>query len=184
MDQALQTMIENLRTNSGKSLQEWIEIVRAQNLTKHSDIISYLKKEHGFTHGFANLVAHKSKQSDAGSAVDTESLVEKQYSGKEHFKPLYERIVNEVKSWGNDIEIAPKNAYVSLRSKKQFAMLQPASKTRFEIGLNLKGFEVSGRLEEVKKVGAMFSHRISLAAGEDVDSEVIDWLRKAYLKSK
>ncbi|MEZ5173118.1 MAG: DUF4287 domain-containing protein [Bacteroidia bacterium] len=97
MDQALQTMIENLRTNSGKSLQEWIEIVRAQNLTKHSDIISYLKKEHGFTHGFANLVAHKSKQSDAGSAVDTESLVEKQYSGKEHFKPLYERIVRLTK---------------------------------------------------------------------------------------
>lgn len=184
MDQAGQTMIENLKKNSGKSLEEWVEIVQAQNFAKHGEIISFLKKEYNFTHGFANLVAHKAKGSDAGSAADTESLVDKQYAGKEHFKPLYERLVKEVKSWGNDVEIAPKNAYVSLRSKKQFAMLQPASKTRFEIGLNLKGTEARGKLEEIKKTGAMFSHRICLAAGEDADNDVIDWLRQAYQLAK
>lgn len=64
------TMIENLRKNTGKSLEEWIAIVKAGGFQKHGEIIKFLKESHGFTHGFANLVAHKAKGSDAGSAED------------------------------------------------------------------------------------------------------------------
>jgi uncharacterized protein YegL len=39
MDQAIQTMIENLKKNTGKSLEEWIEIVRFKNFARHGEII-------------------------------------------------------------------------------------------------------------------------------------------------
>jgi hypothetical protein len=54
--------------------------------------------------------------------------------------------MNEIAKFGSDFEIAPKNAWVSLKRKRQFALLQPATKTRFEIGINLKGQELQAFL--------------------------------------
>lgn len=183
MDKATQTMIDNLYKNIGKTLDQWIEIIRKKNFEKHGGIIKYLKTEHGLTHGFANLIAHKAKGSDAGSTENKDELIVKQYQNKEHFKPLYDQIISQVQAWGDDIEIAPKNAYVSLRRKKQFAILQPATKTRFEIGLNLKGQETEGKLESVGTVNAMCSHKINCSGIEDIDNEVIAWIKKAYEKA-
>lgn len=145
MDKATQTMLENLLKNTGKTLEQWKHIVTQENFEKHGEIIKFLKEQHDFTHGFANLVAHKAKETDAGSAENTDYLIISQYKGKEHFKPFYEKLLSEILTFGNDIEIAPKNTYVSLRRKKQFAILNPATKTRFEIGINLKGQGAEGR---------------------------------------
>lgn len=180
MDQAEKTMLDNLYKNTGKSLEQWIEIVKKQSFEKHGQIIKFLKEKHSFTHGFANLVAHKSKGSDAGSVEDKNELIAKQYKGKEHFLPLYDRLIGEIKKFGKDIEIAPKNAYVSLRRKKQFAILQPATKTRFEIGLNLKGKKPKGKLEAILKANSMCSHKIDLAEIKDINKEIIDWIKLAY----
>jgi len=180
MDAATQTMIDNLHKNTGKSLDEWVAIVRSKSFAKHGAILTFLKSEHNFTHGFANLVAHKARESDAGSAANTDDLVTSQYTGKEHLKPIYDKIVAEISAFGDDIELAPKNAYVSVRRKKQFAMLTPATKTRFEIGINLKGQEQSGKLEANTSSNAMCSHKINVTSADDVDNEIITWLQKAY----
>ena len=179
MDKATQTMIENLSKNTGKTLEEWIDIVKNQNLLKHGEIIKFLKEQHEFTHGFANLVAHKATGSDAGSADNQDQLITKQYQGKEHFKPIYNKLITEIQSFGKDIEVAPKNAYVSLRRKKQFATLNPATKTRFEIGINLKGQEPKGKLE-AEKPNSMCSHKINITDIKDIDKEVFEWIKTAY----
>ena len=94
--------------------------------------------------------------------------------------PVYQKIMTETEKFGNDIEIAPKNAWVSLRRKKQFALLQPATKTRFEIGIILKRQESQGKLEKINTANAMCSHKINVTDTSDIDDEVINWLRKAY----
>ena len=183
MDQAEKTMMDNLLKNTGKSLDEWIAAVKHANLSKHGEILKFLKEQHAFTHGYANLVAHKTLGSDAGSAENTDELIEKQYAGKEHLRPIYERLMNEIRRFGADVEIAPKNAYVRLRRKKQFAILQPATKTRFEVGIILKGQEPSGILEVISGANAMCSHRINLGSESDINPEVVEWIRKAYEKA-
>jgi len=180
MDKAELTMIENLQKNTGKSLQEWITLVQAKNFAKHGDILRFLKEEHNFTHGFANLVAHKAKGSDAGSVSDTNVLIDQQYSGKEHLRPLYDKLVAAIQALGSDVELAPKNAYVSVRRKKQFAMLTPATKTRFELGLNLKGQTAEGMLEAINSANAMCSHKINLSAESEISSEITGWIKAAY----
>ncbi|HEY0899357.1 MAG TPA: DUF4287 domain-containing protein [Sphingobacteriaceae bacterium] len=180
MDKATQTMIENLHKNTGKTLEQWMDLVRKESFGKHGEVVKFLKETHGLTHGFANLIAHKAKGSDAGSAENQDELIEKQYQGKEHFKPLYQKLMAEILSFGQDVEVAPKNAYVSLRRKKQFATLQPATKTRFEIGINLKGQAAQGKLEEIKSANAMCSHKMNLTGDNDLDSEVLRWIRTAY----
>lgn len=180
MDQAEKTMIDNLHKNTGKTLEQWVELVRSKSFAKHGEIIKFLKEEHGFTHGFANLVAHKSKGSDAGSAENKDDLIAKQYKGKEHFKPLYEALLSEIQKFGEDVELAPKNAYVSMRRKKQFAILQAATKTRFEVGLNLKNQRAQGILETIDKANAMCSHKIILTSEDQITPEVINWIKIAY----
>lgn len=173
-------MIDNLYKNTGKTLEEWSQLASNQKLAKHSEVVNFLKEQHGLTHGFANLIAHKAKGSDAASATDPNDLITKQYTGKEHFKPLYDKLIVLISQFGDDIEIAPKNAYVSLRRKKQFAILQPATKNRFEIGINLKGQEGRGKLDGISSANAMCSHKINLFDIQDIDTEVIGWIRAAY----
>ena len=180
---APQTMIDNLKTNTGKSLEEWVTIVKNENFEKHGQIISFLNEKHNFNNGIANLVAHKSKSSDADSAADSNYLIEKLYTGKGSLKPIYDKLLNENRKFGNDVETAPKNAYVSMRRKKQFAILQPATKIKFEIALNLKGEKATGKLEEIKIENAMCSHKINIWAVGDIDKEIINWLKLAYEKT-
>ncbi|MFD1315367.1 DUF4287 domain-containing protein [Namhaeicola litoreus] len=179
MDQAAQTMLDNLQKNTGKSLEEWVKMVRVKKFTKHREIMDFLKKEHGFTHGFANLVAHKARNSDADSQA-ADDLIANQYKGKEHFLSLYRELVQSISAFGEDITIAPKNSYVSLRRKKQFVMLIPATKTRFEIGLNLKNVESDELLKEITKKNAMCSHQIELKPEDKLSGAMVNWLKKAY----
>ncbi len=179
MDKAEQTMLDNLFKNTGQTLEQWIAIVKRQNFEKHGEILKFLKEEYSFTHGFANMIAMKSRSADAGSVENKDELTEKQYKGKEHLKPLYEKLLAEILKFGKDIEVAPKIKYVSLRRKKQFATLNPATKTRFEVGINLKGQEPTGKLE-AEKPNAMCSHKINLTNINDIDKEVIEWVKAAY----
>lgn len=183
MDPAEKTMMDNLYKNTGKTLEQWVEVVNTKSFAKHGEIINFLKTDHGFGHGFANLVAHKSRQSDAGSATDLNLLIVNQYKGKEHFKPLYDKLMQHISTFGDDIEVAPKNAYVSLKRKKQFAILQPATKTRFEIGLNVKGQEASGVLEVITTANSMCSHKINIVDEAGITPEVLNWIKTAYEKA-
>lgn len=43
----------------GRPIEEWIGLIRTNPATRHSDLVSWLKAEHGLGHGHANaLVAH------------------------------------------------------------------------------------------------------------------------------
>lgn len=177
------TMIANMKEKTGKTLEEWLTIAKKSGQEKHGAIVKHLKSDHGMTHGFANLVAHKTLKSDAGSASDTD-LVSTQYAGpKADLKPIYDAVIKAVNGLGKDVEISPKKAYVSLRRKKQFALVQPSTKTRVDLGINLKGEPATGRLEISGSFNAMVSHRVRLEKPSDVDADVKSWLKMAYTRS-
>lgn len=175
------SMIANLTEKTGKSLDAWLKITKASKLTKHGEIVKLLKSEHGMGHGYANLVAHKTLESDAGSAADAGDLIEQQYAGeKAGLRPIYDAVIKATGKFGKDVEISPKKAYVSLRRNKQFAIIQPSTKTRVDVGINLKGIEPAGRLEKSGSFNAMVSHRVRVETVKDVDKELIGWLQAAY----
>lgn len=101
-------MIAGLPEKTGKSLEQWLKIVRASKLAKHKEIVTLLKVEHGITHGFANMIALQFLESDSQTAADTSALIDAQYSGsKLELRPLYEAILAVVQKLGADVEIAP-----------------------------------------------------------------------------
>lgn len=47
----------------GRPIGEWQELIRSSDLTKHMELVNWLKSEHGMGHGHANaLVAHTLKE--------------------------------------------------------------------------------------------------------------------------
>lgn len=183
METADQTMIANLKIKFGKSLVEWIKIVKKENLEKHGEILKFLKEKHGFTHGYANLVSLKARASDAGSAENSDQLIIDQYKGKEKLKSIYDKLIKEICKLGSDIEIAPKKAAVSLRRKRQFVLIQPSTKTRIDLGLKLNDVVNIGKLEGSGPFGSMCTHRIKIENLDDVDKEVLGWIKEAYEKA-
>jgi len=158
-------MIDNLKEKTGKTLEEWIALIKAQNLEKHGEIMKFLKGEHGLTHGFANTITLKAREADAGSFAE-EDLITMQYKGKDALFPIYEAVLAAIKSFGEDVEIVPKKAAVSLKTKRQLALVQPTTKTRVDLGLKLKGKEPAGRLETSGPFGTMCTHRVQLTAAD------------------
>ena len=182
-DEMANAMIANLKDKTGKTLEQWIAIAKKSGAAKHGEIVKMLKSDHGMTHGFTNLVAHKTLKSDAGSIADSTDLVAAQYAGdKAALKPIYDALIKAAKSCG-EIEVAPKKAYVSLRRSKQFAIIQPSTKTRVDLGLNIKTEPAKGRLEKSGSFNAMVSHRVRLEKTSDVDKDVKNWIKKAWSDS-
>ena len=85
-----------------------------------------------------------------------------------------------VSGFGKDVEISPKKTYVSYRRNKQFALIQPSTRERVDVGINLKGEPPGKRLEASGSFNAMVSHRVRLSSPKDVNAELKKWLKKAY----
>jgi Domain of unknown function (DUF4287)/Domain of unknown function (DUF5655) len=167
------TMVANLEARTGRTLEEWIELVRASGLSKHSELVGLLKTEHGLGHGYANLVVHRA----AGAADDP---VAAQYAGpKAGLREIYDAILAAARGFG-EVEVAPKKSYVSLRRAKQFALVQPSTASRLDLGINLRGVEPEGRLEASGSFNSMVTHRVRLTSAAELDAEVVGWLRRAW----
>lgn len=179
MDKALQTMIDNMPVKTGKHLEEWIKIIEKESFNKHSEAVKFLKEEHGVTHGFANTIVALSK----ADKTDESDLLANQYSGKENLRPIYEKIIGAVKKFGSDVTITPKKTEVSLDRNKKFAVVKPATKSRIDLGLKLKDTPTTSRLENSGPFGTMCTHRVRLESVEDVDNELVEWLKEAYNKA-
>lgn len=169
-------MIDNMPEKTGRSLEEWKEILSSKSFPKHSEALNYLKKEHGVSHGFANTIVHLAKENPENET----DLVQAQYAGKETLLPLYEELINIVNGFGSDVTITPKKGSVSVIRKRQFALIKPATKTRIDLGLKLKGVPNQGRLEGSGPFGTMCTHRIQINSTEEVDNEILRWLKASY----
>jgi hypothetical protein len=179
-EEGMASLIRNLEAATGKSLDAWIATARAAGLSKHGQIVAMLKKDHGLTHGYANQIALRTLAADQPPASVADPI-DAQYAGsKAPLRPIFDALAAAIKGFGSDIEFSPKKAYVSLRRSKQFALIQPSTATRVDVGLILKGVPASGRLEESGSFNAMFTHRVRVASPAEVDAELIAWLRRAY----
>jgi predicted transport protein len=164
---------------TGKSLAEWKKILKEQSFARHSEGVKFLKSEYGVTHGFANTIVSLSKEDDS-SSVD---LVQTQYKGKESLVPIYEKLIEYVKSLGSDVTITPKKGSVSIIRKRQFVLIKPATKTRIDLGFKLKDKPTTDRLENSGPFGTMCTHRVRLSDESEIDRELKEWIAEAYDKS-
>lgn len=182
LDKARQTQIENIQKKTGKTLDELTAIVHKSGVSKHGEIRHMLKEKLSLSHGDANALVHAIFQSDGQRAAEgksTEAVLDEIYSGaKASQLPIHEALMKQITKFG-EFETVPKKGYVSLRRRRQFAMIGPKTNTRFEVGLNAKDFKKNPRLLEQSK-GSMCNYIVNVTDVQEVDSELIAWIKSAY----
>jgi hypothetical protein len=172
VEEGIQSQLRNIEKDYGKTIDEWVLVVDKSGLTKHNEVVAMLKQRYGMSHGAAHRVSLVARSRAAQPGAEGPKLAPT-------LQDVYDRLLEKAVSFGNDIEQAPKKGYVSLRRRKQFAMLQPGAKW-INVGLVLAKHPPSGRLESAAKWNALFTHRVRVATTTDIDQELDSWLRIAY----
>ncbi|QJW96973.1 DUF5655 domain-containing protein [Frigoriglobus tundricola] len=173
--------LANIEKRSGKSLAELAKIVAASGLAKHGAVLALLKEKLGLTHGDANAIAlyARSAGANAAPAPAPAAAVDALYAGpKAALRPIHDALIAKLTAFG-DFEIAPKKGYLSLRRAKQFASVTPATKTRLDIGIILKNAEGTDRFV-AQPAKAMFPFKVGLTSIDEIDAELLSWLKNAF----
>jgi hypothetical protein len=186
-DKARETQFRNIETKTGMKMQELRGLIADTGLARHGEIRDMLKERFGLGHGDANAAVHFALASDGESAAkaggaSAGDVLDQIYAGpKATLRPIHDRLMAAIEAFGA-FEIAPKKGYVSLRRKKQFAMIGPASKGQVEVGLNLKDIAATERLV-AQPPGGMCQYKVRLSSPSAVDPELVGWLKQAYAAS-
>jgi hypothetical protein len=176
---ALATQLRNIENKTGKTAAELYQLVADSGLAKIGEQRSMLMQALGLGYGDANTLAQMAKQAAAPAVPADADPLDAIYRGpKAALRPLHEQLMACIGQLGA-FETAPKKSYVSLRRKKQFAMLGPATKDQIELGLNAKALPPSPRLKLLPAGGmCVYSMRLSRAA--EVDAELLGWVKAAF----
>ena len=178
VDKATATQLKNIEAKTGKSFAELRSLILASGLGKVGAIRDLLKRDLALGHGDANtlaILALKPQEPAPNSASPEDEI----YKGpKAALRPIHDSIMAGIHKFG-DFEIAPKKTYLSLRRKKQFAMVGPATNTRIEVGINMKGMLGTNRLI-AQAPGGMCQYIVKITDPSEIDQELFDWIRQAY----
>jgi len=182
------TQLRNIQVKTGKTIVELHAVLAGSGLAKTGERRTLLMEQFKLGYGDANAVAlfYGKPVPDLGagaaaamSAVATGDPLDAIYAGaKAGLRPLHDAVMALVGSLG-PFESAPKKAYISLRRKKQFAMVGPATKDAIEIGLNAKDLPAHARLK-VQPPGGMCQAATRISTAKEVDAALKAWIKQAY----
>ena len=175
---AVATQLRNIEAKTGRSFAQLCRLIADSGFTKIGEQRAMLMDKMQLGYGDANMLALRAKDAAMPAVANADPLDAIYAGAKAPLRKLHELLHAKIRKLG-EFEAAPKKAYVSLRRKKQFAMLGPATKDQVELGLNAKGLPASPRLKALPP-GGMCQYSVRLSAGSEIDAELLAWVRAAY----
>jgi len=187
----VQKWITELKEKTGRSLEEWIALVKKEGPKEEKSRRDWLKTKHKLGTNSAWWIAERAEgkggEEDSPDAylMTAARYVEGQYAGpKEKLRPIYERLLRLGKSLGGDVKACPCKTIVPLYREHVFGQIKPTTNTRIDLGFALTHYK--GRLpRRLVDTGGLakkdrITHRIEIKSLHEIDSEVEKWLKTAY----
>lgn len=182
---SFQAYLDTVKAKTGKTPADFAKLASDKGLTKHGELVAWLKSDFELGHGHANAIVNVLLKSVSRAASPDEKL-EKLFSGKKAvwLEPV-KTLISRIQEFGAGIEAQTNETYVNiLIGKKKMAIVQPSSTDRLDIGIKLKGVTPEGRLEASGSWNNMVTHRVRIADAKEIDAELLGWLRQAYELAK
>jgi hypothetical protein len=182
------TIMAGMKQKTGRTVEEWIELIEKQAPAGEKERRAWLKEKHGLGMNYAWWLAEKSVgKGDDGSAEtylkQAEEYVAKMFSGaKAGLRPIYHALLKLGRSMGEDVKVCPCQTIVPFYRRHVFAQLKPTTQNRIDLGLALKDMKVPKRLIDTGGLAKKdrITRRIEIVSLADIDDEVNRWLKKAY----
>jgi hypothetical protein len=172
-----------LQERTGKSLDEWVKIVKKSGPLAEKERREWLKKEHGFTTNYAWWVAERAEGKGGADDYDPDAYVDAMFAGsKAPMRPAYEALLEICLALGTDVKACPCQTIVPLYRKHVFAQLKPSTRTRIDLGLALKDRKATGPLIDTGGFAKKdrITHRVEITSIKNIDATVRKWLKLAY----
>jgi hypothetical protein len=185
----VQDWVAGLPSKTGRSLEEWIILVKESGPGTEKERREWLKREHQLGTNAAWWIAERAEgkggeDSDPDAYLKAAELyVETMFSGsKERLRPIYDQLLKIVGRLGRDVKICPCKTIVPIYRRHVFAQIKPTTKTRLDLGFALGNRDCTGRLIDTGGFAKKdrITHRIGLTSAAEIDEEVLRWLRAAY----
>lgn len=186
--------VAELKEKTGRSLDEWIKLIKQEGPPTEIARRDWLKQEHGLGTNSAWWLAERSvgKGEEAGDADAylraAEKYVDEMFAGKkEHLRRIYDALLKLGLSMGKDTKACPCQTIVPLYRNHVFAQIKPATQTRIDFGLALgdtkktpKRLIDTGGFAKKDRI----THRFEITSLKDIDDEVKRWLQAAYQRDE
>jgi predicted transport protein len=175
-------IVRNLLDKTGRSIGQWADLVGAKAPAgTRKERIAWLQREHALGHGQASMIIDWVDRPEVFEERDPATLVAAMLKGKDPIHPIFTRLTSVIEELGDDVKVEPRQTYVAFSRVRQFAVLQPSTAARLDVGLVLPDAEETPRLRPAGPFGSgRISHRVSLAHEDEIDAELTGWLRDAY----
>lgn len=185
----VQSLIAGMKEKTGRSLEDWVRLVKKDGPVGEKERATWLKTEHKLGTNYSSWIADRSVGKSEGDEDASEYLkhagdyVDKMYAGpKEHLRAIYDEMLTFAKTMGSDIGVSPCQTIVPIYRNHVIAQIKPTTRTRIDLGLALKNTKTPKRLintggfEKKDRI----THRIEIGRLEDFDDEAKRWLKVAY----
>jgi hypothetical protein len=186
----VQKWLVELTEKTGRSMEEWLALVRKEGPKDEKSRREWLKSKHKLGTNKASWIAERAEGKgweDTPEAYLKAAVqyVEEQYAGpKEKLRPIFEELLTVGKSIGSDVKACPCRTIVPLYREHVFAQIKPTTNRRIDLGFALTHYK--GKLpKRLIDTGGLakkdrITHRIEITAVEQIDGEVKKWLKTAY----
>jgi hypothetical protein len=141
----IQEWVEELPEKTGRTLQQWAELVNKLESKVRKERIAYLKEKHGLgTNSAMHIVEYATDSLSWDGDPDiylqqAVKYVEGMFDGgKAALRPIYEKVLTAARKLGKDVKVCPCKTIVPFYRNRVFAQVKPATKTRVELGFVLR----------------------------------------------
>ena len=187
----VQKWLAALKEETGRSMKEWIGLVKKEGPRDEKSRREWLKTKHKMGTNRASWIAERAEgkgwEEDTPEAYMKAAVryVEEQYAGpKEKLRPIFDELRTLGKSLGDDVKACPCKTIVPFYREHVFAQIKPTTNSRIDLGFALTHYKgkLPKRLIDTGGVAKKdrITRRIEITAVEQIDDEVKKWLKTAY----
>jgi hypothetical protein len=182
-------VIASMKDKTGRSLDEWVELVKKKAPADEKGRMTWLKEKHDLGTNYAGWITEVS----FGRGMDmidpelylaaAEKYVDEMYAGKkEHLRPVYDALLKLGLNVAGDIKASPCQTMVPFYRNHVIAQIKPTTNSRIDMGFALKDMKPTGRLIDTGGFAKKdrITHRIEITSLDDIKDDIVKWLKKAY----
>ncbi len=183
---SFQAYLDNIKAKTGKTPSDFRRLADKEGLlasdVKAMQVIGWLKKDFGLGHGHA-MAVYATLKADGKPEPGADQLVARHFVGaKASWRPAFDGLLTKLRK-GGDVLVEPAGSYLSLlHGTKKFAIIVVMAGS-LDFGIKLKDAAPTERLQNAGTWNRMVTHRVRIANPNEIDAELLTWLRDAYTQN-